>query len=101
MFEKEADRISTHPIYMRLKSTRRRLAFLFTGACLMLCAIYILLVVFAPAQLAMAPGGGLSIGLVFGIGLLGFSWALTGAYIVVANGRLDSLRDTLLAEVSK
>ncbi len=95
MSDGKQDRIIAHPIYRELKSTRRRIAFFFTAACLSLCAIYILLVVFAPAHLTM------SAGLIFGIGLLAFSWALTGAYITIANGRLDSLRDQLLAEVSK
>ena len=94
-------RINKHPLYHHLKQSRRKIAFGCTLACLALCAVYILLVVFAPAKLSIALGAGgtLTIGLAFGLGLLLFSWLMTGIYISVANGRLDNLRDTLLEEV--
>ena len=73
---------------------QRRSAFAWTLSALMLVVYlgFILLVAFMPDVMASKVGGGTtSLGILIGLAVIVFAFALTGVYVARANGRFDEI----------
>ena len=86
-----ADRIRANPAFIRLE--RRRSAFSWTLTAVILAVYFgfILLVAFAPGVMAMRVTPSISLGFPLGLGVIVVAVALTGLYVVRANGEFDRL----------
>ncbi len=94
------EKIRNHPKYKELVS--KRSSFGMVLSILMLTAYYafILVIAFNPKLLAIkiAEGSVISVGIPVGILLILFSFALTGIYVVRANGEFDRLNNEIKEE---
>lgn len=76
--------------FQELQRTRARVATLLTVLTLAAYFSFILLMAFAPSVLAQRVGG-VVLGIPFGIGVIVWSWLLTGVYVRWANTSYDAL----------
>ena len=93
--------IRNNPRFIELE--RRRNAFSWILCAIMLAVYYgfILLVAFAPGQLAkpLDAGGIVTLGFPIGLGVIISAIVLTGIYVARANSRFDQLNAEILREV--
>ncbi|WP_207481962.1 DUF485 domain-containing protein [Arenibaculum pallidiluteum] len=100
MIGHDQDRVLSNPRFREL--VQQRSAFSWTLAAAMLVAYFgfILLVAFAKGFLASKIGSGVtSLGIVLGLGVIVFSFLLTGIYVWRANGHFDPLTRNLTKEL--
>ncbi len=91
------ERIRANATFMTLE--RRRSAFSWTLTAIMLAVYvgFILLVAFAPGVMAIRLTPAISLGFPLGLGVILVAVALTGAYVVRANGEFDRLTREIVA----
>jgi uncharacterized membrane protein (DUF485 family) len=94
-----------NPKFKELVRARASLSWTLTIIMLVVYFGFILLVAFnkTDGQIISAKvgGGTMSIAIVFGIGLLIFSFIMTAIYVLVANSKFDRLTDELRREVGQ
>lgn len=84
------------PLFQELVSERRRFAWTLSAITLVVYLGFILLLAFAHNLMATPVfGGPTSLGIVLGIAVIIFAFAITGVYVVRANSRYDELTDQL------
>lgn len=83
--------LTTHPTYVQLVRTRRRLALALTAIITLAYFTFIALIAFQPALLGIPISGAITLGIPLGIGLIVLSFVLTGIYVHAANTRFDGL----------
>lgn len=85
------DRIRANPVFVELE--RRRSAFSWTLTTIMLVVYFgfVLLVAFAPGVMAIRVTPSISLGFPLGLGVILVAIALTGVYVVRANGVFDRM----------
>ncbi len=83
--------------YKKLVSTRARITWPLSILMLATYCAYIFVIAFRPDIFARPVGDGPTTwGIVYGLGIILFSCALTGIYVYVANTRLDKLTEKLM-----
>jgi uncharacterized membrane protein (DUF485 family) len=94
--------IQKNPKYQKLVNDRSSLARVLSIAMIVIYFGFILLVAFAPSFLGTSLTGGVTtIGIVVGILVILLAFALTGFYVVRANGEFDSLTDQIVREAQR
>jgi uncharacterized membrane protein (DUF485 family) len=83
-------RILSSPEFKNLVATRWGFSLTMTAVMLAVYFGFILAVGFGKAALAARLGAHLNLGLVLGVGVIVFAWAMTGLYVYWANGRYDA-----------
>lgn len=102
MQEHSIDAIEANPNYRELVCARRCFAWNLTVLMLVIYYGFILAIAFAP-QLLGAPlsaGAATTLGIPVGILIILSAFALTGLYVVRANGRFDRLTQAIRDEVN-
>jgi uncharacterized membrane protein (DUF485 family) len=88
--------------YQNFIRTRARIVWPLTIVMLVVYYSYILLIAFAPEILATEIGGGpTTIGIITGLGVIFFTFIITGIYVYFANTRLDPLEHKLHEHIKK
>ena len=84
------------PEFRRMARTKDTISILLTAATLVIYFGFILLIAFNRESFGMKIGsGGLTLGVLLGVGVIVASWALTGIYVRWANDKYDSMVATL------
>ena len=94
-------RIESNAHFKELVTKRQRFAVVLSLLMLFVYVGFILLIAFAPAWLGtpLHPGTTVTRGIPIGIGIIIFSFILTGIYVWRANGEFDRLNREILDEV--
>lgn len=94
-------RIESNAHFKELVTKRQRFAFTLSLLMLFVYVGFILLIAFAPSWLGtpLYPGTTVTRGIPIGIGIIVFSFVLTGIYVWRANGEFDRLNNEILREV--
>ncbi|MFC5695186.1 DUF485 domain-containing protein [Pseudomonas sp. GCM10022186] len=99
MTPQDLDRIRENPDFIQLVRHKQRLTWSLTAAMLVIYYGFVLLVAFAPGVLGQSLNGGVtSVGMLVGVVIILFSFALTGIYVKRTNSVLDPLNDKLKQE---
>lgn len=86
------------PRFRELVTSRSAFAWTLSAAMLVVYLGFILLVAFMPEVMATKIGGGtMSLGILIGLAVIIFAFALTGLYVARANGAYDDLTRDLKA----
>ena len=97
MIEKKLDELQHLPEYKELIATRSRIVWPLAALMLLVYYAYILVIAFKPELFATRIGEGhTTLGIVIGLGLIFFSFLLTGIYVHKANSKLEPLTKKLL-----
>ena len=84
------------PRFLELVNSRSAFAWTLSGIMLAVYLAFIFLVAFFPEVMATKVGGGTtSLGILIGLAVIIFAFALTGLYVARANGRFDELTQDL------
>lgn len=95
-------RVLSDPQFQSLVQRRGRFRWLLTALMLTAYFGYIGLIAFDKSVLARKVGGGvMSVGIPVGLALIAFTVALTGIYVVRANGQFDRLTREIVERVSR
>jgi len=95
------ERIGRDPRYLRLVGRRSRLAWTLTAIVLAAFFGFTLLIAFDKELLAAPIASGVtSLGIPLGFGMILLAIALTGIYVVAANGEFDRLTREIVQEVA-
>lgn len=86
-----AQRIRVNPDFITLESARGVYSRLICAAMLVIYFGFILVVAFRPDLMARPVGGGITMAFPVGIGVILSAIALTGLYVLRANGQFDRL----------
>ena len=91
------DQIKNHPKYQELVQKRSRFAWILSIIMLIVYYAFIMTIAFSPESLAtpVSEGSVISIGIPIGIGIILFSFFLTGLYVYKANGTYDVLLEEI------
>ena len=89
-------RIEADPNYRKLVSERKSFGWTLAIVTLVLYYGYIAIVAFAPALIAAKVLGNITIGMFMGVALILLSIALTGIYVLRANGEYDDLTSAIV-----
>ena len=93
-----AQKIATHPSYVKLKHARTSFGWWLTAAMMIVFFGFILLVAFNKPLLASRLGEGVTtLGMPIGLGVIVFTIVITAIYVRRANNEFDALTE----EVSK
>ena len=94
-------RIESNAHFKELVTKRQKFALLLSLLMLFVYVGFILLIAFAPSWLGtpLYPGTTVTRGIPIGIGIIIFSFILTGIYVWRANGEFDRLTREVLREV--
>lgn len=94
-------RIESNAHFKELVTKRQRFAMWLSLLMLFVYVGFILLIAFAPGWLGtpLYPGTSVTRGIPIGIGIIIFSFILTGVYVWRANGEFDRLNREILREV--
>lgn len=89
--------------FKTLVTKRQRFAFTLSAIMLVVYVGFILLIAFAPGWLGtpLYPGTTVTRGIPIGVGIIVFSFFLTGIYVWRANGEFDRLTQQVLQEVKR
>ncbi|MFZ6050088.1 DUF485 domain-containing protein [Pseudomonas sp. CR3202] len=99
MTPQDLDRIRENPDFIQLVRRKQRLTWSLTAAMLVIYYGFVLLVAFAPGVLGQSLNGGVtSVGMLVGVVIILFSFALTGVYVKHTNSVLDPLNDKVKEE---
>ena len=100
MSQENYERIHNNPKFKELTRQRSRFAWTLSAMILVVYYSFILVVGFAPELLAipLAEGMTTTIGVPVGVGIVVFSWLLTGIYIRRANNHFDHINNQILEE---
>jgi len=95
-------RIESNAHFKELVTKRQRFAVLLSLLMLFVYVGFILLIAFAPGWLGtpLYPGTTVTRGIPIGIGIIIFSFILTGIYVWRANGEFDRLNREVIREVN-
>ena len=95
----DPQRVMRDPAFQRLVQERSRFGWSLSAIMLVVYLGFIFAVAFAPEVMATKIGGGpTSLGIVLGLCVILFAFALTGVYVVRANGRFDELTRDVTGE---
>ena len=83
------------PEFRELAATRNRVSAILTVSMLLVYFGFILLVALGKGFLGIRLFGGVTLGIVVGIGVIVASWALTGLYVRWANNRYDTMVENI------
>lgn len=96
------EKIQSNPSYQKLISERSSFAWKLTILVLVVYYAYILLIAFSPETLGASISGGMTTwGIPVGIGIIIFSFAITGVYVKRANSEFDDLSNKVKEEIAK
>lgn len=96
MIEKNTNDLCNSEVYKELISTRKKITRPLALLMLAVYYIYILVIAFSPETLAAPVGDGpATLGIVVGLGIILFSFVITGIAVHLANTRLEPLTQTL------
>lgn len=103
MSEHIYERIKKDPRFMDLQKRRGRFALILSIAVLSIYYGFIMVVAFAPEQLAtpLSEGMTTSVGVPVGVAIIVFAWLSTGIYVRRANSEFDSLNKQIVEDASK
>ena len=102
MIDPVVTKIQNHPKYLELRSKRNTLGVTLTILMLVVYYGYIALIAFDKSFLAQPIGAGVtSLGIPIGMGVIIFTIAITGLYVLRANGEFDALTQEILKDASK
>lgn len=102
MSDKLLDAIRMTPEYQELVSTRSKITWPLAALMLVVYYAYILVIAFAPDFFATKIGEGhMTYGIVIGLGVILFSFLLTGIYVHTANTKLEGLTEKLHAKIGE
>ncbi len=91
-----ASTLAADPVFQQLVRERSGFAWALSAVMLVVYLIFILLVAFAQGAMGATVGGSdLSVGILLGLFVIVFAFALTGVYVARANSRFDALTETL------
>ena len=95
--------ILRNPKFQALVSSRGRFGWTLSVLMLVIYLGFILLVAYDKPLLAqkIANGSTISLGIVFGLGVILSAFVLTGIYVARANGRFDDLTEQLKQEMGR
>ena len=97
-----AQKIATHPSYVKLKHARTSFGWWLTAAMMVVYYGFILLVAFDKPLLATRIGDGvMTLGMPIGFGVIVFTVLITGIYVRRANAEFDRLSAEIHAAVLK
>lgn len=95
-------RVTSHPDYAKLKSTRTRFGWLLAVLGMIAYYGFILLVAFDKPFLAKKLGAGMTtIGMPLGVAVIVFTIIITWIYVRRANSEFDALTDNITRNVLK
>lgn len=86
-----ADRIRNSPEFIELEGERTKFAWTLSFIMLAVYYGFILIVAFMPNLMGLNVGGQITLGFPLGLGVILTAIALTGIYVMRANGRYDEL----------
>lgn len=96
------ERVKYTPEYERLVRTRRRVVWPLAIIMMVAYYAYILLIAFVPDILAIKIGDGpTTTGILAGLGVIFFSFLLTGIYVQIANKTLEPITEDLHDKVKQ
>jgi uncharacterized membrane protein (DUF485 family) len=90
--------VRAHTAFVVLVRRRNQLAWLLTAAMLVIYFGFIGLVAFAPAIMGIYIGSSITLGFPIGLGVILAAIALTGIYVLRANGEFDKLTRNVVAD---
>lgn len=96
------EKIKSNPSYIELVSKRSGFAWKLTILMLVVYYAFILVLAFNPEVLGASLSGGLTtVGIPVGIGIIIFSFVMTGIYVKRANSEFDDLSNKVKADLAK
>lgn len=101
MTEKTLHDIKSNPKYKELVRTRSRFAWTLSILMLLVYYAFIMTIAFKPELLAMplSDGSVISLGIPVGIGIILFSFFLTGLYVYKANNTYEPMLEEIKADL--
>jgi uncharacterized membrane protein (DUF485 family) len=90
--------VRAHTAFVVLVRRRNQLAWTLTAAMLVIYFGFIGLVAFAPGIMGIAIGSSITLGFALGLGVIVAAIALTGIYVLRANGEFDKLTRNIVAD---
>lgn len=88
--------VKQRPEYETLVRTRRRVVWTLSILMMAVYYAYILIIAFVPETLGVKIGDGpITLGIVVGLGVIFFSFLLTGIYVRIANKTLEPITEEL------
>jgi len=102
MTKEQIELIKNNPKYQKLVKTRDRFAWSLTIIMLIVYFAFILTIAFSPQTLGAKLGDGvMTVGIPVGISIIIIAFALTGIYVVKANGEFDRLTREVKEELER
>ncbi len=98
MDDRALSRIRSNPRFIELVKARQSFAWTLTILMLVIYYGFIAVVAFAPSLIGMSVSGSITFGLALGILVILSAIALTGIYVVRANGQFDRLSREIVAQ---
>lgn len=95
----KAQQILSSPAFKKLVKVRWSVALTLTAVMLAVYLGFIFTVAFAKDFLATKIGSHLNIGLLLGLGIILFTWAITGVYVYWANNYYDKEVNSLKSKL--
>ena len=96
MLDEHTARVMRDPDFLVLSRQRGAFAWTLTAIMLVVYFGFIFLVAFAPEIASRPVGGGITLGLVLGLGVIVSAIVLTGVYVTRANGPFDRLTQRIV-----
>lgn len=89
--------ITRHPLYAELVGKRKRFAWILSALMLIIYYGFILVIAFAPKELAvpLTAGSVTTVGIPVGVLIILSAFILTGIYVYRANGEFDRLTKSI------
>lgn len=92
MTSKIYDALETHPDYQKLITERKKIIWPLAVLMVFVYFTYVLIIAFKPELFAIQIGGGhMTLGILSGLGIIFFTFILTGIYVSKANKILEPL----------
>jgi len=78
------------PAFKKLVKTRWRISLTFTFSMLVVYIGFLLVVAYGKEMLSIPVGNSVNVAIVVGLGIIFFSWLITGVYVYWANNYYDA-----------
>jgi uncharacterized membrane protein (DUF485 family) len=95
------EKIKNNPKFQKLVKERSAFAWKLSIAMLVVYYAFILVIAFSPATLGISMGGIMTVGIPVGVGIILFSFIITGIYVRRANGEFDTLTQQIKDEAGR
>lgn len=103
MDQSMAARVLAHPQFQKMARAKAVLGWSFSALMLLVYVVYILFIGWVPEYFAvpLLADGATTWGIVFGLFVIVFAFAITGIYVHQANGRFEAMTQEVVKEITQ